>query len=575
MTSDAPYSPVPDLTQYVALDEKACCMANIKLGTLQHPQLGTFKVAIEVPHRASEWEKKRTERLPTLPQDVELLRRLEHPNLNPLIGFCTLPIREVNETCTIFRWIPKGSVSECIKDGVPFQVFKVLVGVARALDYLHKQGQVYRQLKGSNILINTDGEPLIRHMSLWLLHQRDSDCIVHGLPWAPPEAISSGAAGPKADVYAFGMVIAEILTRNSPFHKIRSNMKMTLAILKGERPSTDDVVMNIAPLYWRKLWDVASRCWKGDPTARPTMEEVILDLNKLADIPNLVLPDITNSVVECEGKIAQGGFCAVHRGKHKTIGEVALRCPLERREKDDQQRFWREMAIWFKLDHPNINPLVGVYWSGNKYYVASPWMKNGSIWSCIKGNVEFDALTVLIGVAEAVSYLHDNNVVHGDLKLDNVLLTSSGEAKLTDFGLAKCLDPAFPTSVGTRGAGSVPWQAPEILLGGQRSKSSDVWAFGMMVVELLIRNTPFWAPAMIQAAVIYRIINGQNQPSREEVNLQYAPSCWPQLWDVATECRHPDPPTRPAIGSIVDRLKAIQRSPEETISECSLREFQS
>lgn len=113
---------------------------------------------------------------------------------------------------------------------------------------------------------------------------------------------------------------------------------MTLAILKGERPSTDDVVMNIAPLYWRKLWEIASRCWERDPKARPTMEEVIHDLNELADIPNLVLPDITNSVEECEGKIAQGGFCAVHRGKHKTFSEVALRCPLEqRRGKDDQQ----------------------------------------------------------------------------------------------------------------------------------------------------------------------------------------------------------------------------------------------
>ncbi|KAG9048355.1 hypothetical protein FS837_000158 [Tulasnella sp. UAMH 9824] len=307
------------------------------------------------------------------------------------------------------------------------------------------------------------------------------------------------------------------------------------------------------------------------------MEEVIHDLNELADIPNLVLPDITNSIEECEAKLRDhGGFCAIHRGKHKTIGEMALRCPLEqRRGKDDQQRFWREMAIWFKLDHPNINPLVGVYWSGDQYFVASPWMKNGSIWSCIKGSVPFDALKVLIGVAEAITYLHDNNVVHGDLKLDNVLLTSSGEAKLTDFGLAKCLDPDFPTSVGTRGAGSVPWQAPEILLGGHRSKASDVWAFGMMVVEvldqeichcaplnldleqLLIRNTPFWAPAMIPAAVIYRIINGQNQPSREQVDLQNAPSCWPQLWDVATECRNPDPSRRPTIGSIVDRLTAI------------------
>lgn len=177
---------------------------------------------------------------------------------------------------------------------------------------------------------------------------------------------------------------------------------------------------------------------------------------------------------------------------------------------------------------------------------------------------------MLIGVAEAVAYLHHNNIVHGDLKLDNVLLTSSGEAKLTDFGLAKYLDPDFPTSVGTRGAGSVPWQAPEVLLGGRRSKASDVWGFGMMIVELLIRKPPFWAPEMIPAAIIYRIINGQNQPSSEQVNLLYAPSCWPQFWDIAADCRNPEPSTRPAIGSIVDQLTAIQRVPEATSTACSL-----
>ncbi|KAG8918061.1 hypothetical protein FRC01_002060 [Tulasnella sp. 417] len=220
------------------------------------------------------------------------------------------------------------------------------------------------------------------------------------------------------------------------------------------------------------------------------------------------------------------------------------------------QRFWREMGIWFELDHPNINPLVGVYWVGDEYYVVSPWMENGSIWSCIGRGIRFDALRVLIGVAKAVEYLHDNNIVHADLKLDNVLLTSNGDAKLTDFGLAKSLDPNFSTSAGTKGAGRFR-QAPEVLMGGQRSKASDVWGFGMMIAELLMRKPPFSAPGRTLPTVIYYITHGQNYPSQEQVDLHYAPSYWLHLWDVAAKCWDSEPSKRLAMRSIVHGLMEI------------------
>ncbi|KAG8899511.1 hypothetical protein FRB99_006680 [Tulasnella sp. 403] len=179
-----------------------------------------------------------------------------------------------------------------------------------------------------------------------------------------------------------------------------------------------------------------------------------------------------------------GGFYEIFLGHHDVEGDVALRCTLSRLVDLPKERaFWREAEMWSRLDHKNINRFLGTFTDQRGTHMVSPWMKNGSVRACIITNRLFDHLNVLIGIASALGYLHSRDIVHGDLKLDNVLLSDDGDALLTDFGLSERPDFYVTSLSNPSSAGSIPWLAPEVLDGHPRSKASDVYAFGMIIVE--------------------------------------------------------------------------------------------
>ncbi|KAG8875665.1 hypothetical protein FRB97_004826 [Tulasnella sp. 331] len=199
------------------------------------------------------------------------------------------------------------------------------------------------------------------------------------------------------------------------------------------------------------------------------------------------IPDISDTVqMANETSVARGGFYAVYRGRHVVEGDVALRLPLEDlkyESKDLERRFWREANIWFHLRHKNISRLLGVYQDHRGYFMVSPWQENGCITDCIKREHPVDHLKVLRGIADALMYLHSMGFAHGDLKLENVLLSFQGDAVLNDFGLTRQTEMVDKTTTALTHAGNFRWFAPEIIEGGRKSTEGDIYAFGMVIAE--------------------------------------------------------------------------------------------
>ncbi|KAG9028015.1 hypothetical protein FRB95_006970 [Tulasnella sp. JGI-2019a] len=290
--------------------------------------------------------------------------------------------------------------------------------------------------------------------------------------------------------------------------------------------------------------------------------------------------DVTKSTSMVTSKVAaQGGFYAIYQGQFTDMVRgkipVALRYPLAKKEtKVLSERFWKEIEVWSDLDHAHIAKFLGTFRYREKpsittetqvegetpqekpeqpfdFYMVSPWMQHGSIADCIRRDRPFDHLRVLRGIAEAVSYLHQKNYIHGDLKMENVLLSDGGEPLLTDFGLVRRVDSVIePTSTGV--AGTLRWLAPEAVKGAPKSTETDIYAFGMMIVEVLTRRPPFWK--IKGAKALMDAVTGNARPEVGDIDTDRAQPSSKQLWELAEKCWLESPDFRPPAWSIVRTL---------------------
>lgn len=167
----------------------------------------------------------------------------------------------------------------------------------------------------------------------------------------------------------------------------------------------------------------------------------------------------------------------------------------------DFQRFAREGETWQKLVHPNVLPFLGTDSLGESIYLISPFAEHGTVVDYLRRNPTSDRpkfvrprtkiqrsvsliedVSKLRDIAAALNFLHSSNVIHGDIKGRNVLVSPSLDAQVCDFGLARYADVS--TSTNMKGTGTVRWSSPEVLCGQQKSHASDVYAFGMTIAEV-------------------------------------------------------------------------------------------
>ncbi|EJD06479.1 kinase-like protein [Fomitiporia mediterranea MF3/22] len=151
----------------------------------------------------------------------------------------------------------------------------------------------------------------------------------------------------------------------------------------------------------------------------------------------------------------------------------------------------KEVYVWSKLRHENILPLLGYAFDMDTEFpmLISEWMENGSAWTYVNSNPQCDLLRLVIsGAARGPAYLHKNNFIHSDIKSDNVLVSSSGDALICDFGYTRIINASQSLAHLTTGngmTGTAHYLSYELIAYSatysEHSKESDVWAFGMTV----------------------------------------------------------------------------------------------
>ncbi|PAV14643.1 WD40 domain containing protein [Pyrrhoderma noxium] len=201
--------------------------------------------------------------------------------------------------------------------------------------------------------------------------------------------------------------------------------------------------------------------------------------------------------------VAGGGFSDVYKAEHHFPGRPTSRAIAIKKlrfylKEDITMLFEKEIIVWSRLQHANIVPLLGYTFDINTGYplLISEWMENGSAWVYINCNPNYDALKLICDIAKGLAYLHDKKIVHSDIKTDNVLISSSGTAMICDFGLARAITSSKSFMTNSSGnKGTVRYLAYELVaLPDEYSihtTASDVWAFGMVVYELVTRKRAY------------------------------------------------------------------------------------
>ncbi|XP_047974891.1 uncharacterized protein LOC125217104 isoform X1 [Salvia hispanica] len=275
---------------------------------------------------------------------------------------------------------------------------------------------------------------------------------------------------------------------------------------------------------------------------------------------------IRNSDLEDLQELGSGTFGTVFHGKWRgtdvAIKRIKKSCFAGRSSEQEKlaKDFWREAKILSTLHHPNIVAFYGVVpdGPGGTLATVTEYLVNGSLRHVLlrKGRVLDQRRKVIIALDAAfgMEYLHLKNIVHFDLKCDNLLVNLGDPhrpvCKVGDFGLSRIKRNTL-VSGGVRG--TLPWMAPELLNGNSSrvSEKVDVFSFGIALWEILTGEEPYMN--MHCGAIIGGIVSDALRPPVPE-------RCDPEWRKLMEQCWSHEPEARPPFSEITRRLQGMSKA---------------
>jgi serine/threonine protein kinase/Tfp pilus assembly protein PilF len=470
----------------------------------------------------------------------------------------------------------------------PFQrALNIARQTAATLTYAHAHDIIHRDIKPGNILLTTDDQIKLADFGLAKIFRGDASgspttapltkegTIVGTLQYLSPEYIRGEAVNDRADVYAMGIVLYEMLTGKPPFDSLNmmdilkmhleSEPKPLVEAVKTSLPKDFDVLVHkmlSKSRAERPSADEASRELDRIQTllADEASKTMIVELPKTEDLPADEVPTdpyIGRVIRDCKVLeiIGEGGMGAVYKAQHVQLGTYRA-IKIIRKELAAQagffDRFRNEALLTEGLRHPNLVTL----------YDFSR-LEDGSIysmWEYVEGeNLEeslkrtgrirpLDVARIMQQVLSGLAEAHRRGIVHRDLSLDNIMLVREDDTqnvKLIDFGIAKSLkapEPGTPfTEVGVF-VGKIGYSSPEQLGDLPKDQTidarTDIFSSGIVLFRMLTGRFPFDSSSM----TTYMRDIAVSTP--EKLRRRFPPYVPLPLQSIAVKCLATDPALR-------------------------------
>lgn len=205
----------------------------------------------------------------------------------------------------------------------------------------------------------------------------------------------------------------------------------------------------------------------------------------------------TQALLNKDCELGRGGFGAVYKtrlgdGTYVAIKKLSISSLIK-----SQEDFEREVKKLGEMRHQNLVALLGYYWTPSLHLLINEYIDDGSLYkhlhegqskSCLSWQHRFN---IVLGIAKGLAYLHRGNIIHYNMKSTNILIESSGEPKIADFGLARLLPMLDRYILSSKIQSALGYMAPEFACQTVKiTEKCDVYGFGVLILEVVTGKKP-------------------------------------------------------------------------------------